>query len=112
MKARGLETRRKRERGAAPRLGVAGDAEAVIGRDPAARVPEAERNRRGWPDVEPGRALLRPAPYARACRDVGLAEPGDRALDASLSVDERGGELPADIAALDIGLRAQALREP
>src|SRR5687767_12596349 len=103
MKARSLETRRKRERGAAPRLGVAGDADAVVGRDPASRITEPERNRRGRSDVEPRGAFLRPAPGARARRDFGIAEPGDRALDAPLSVDERGGEGLADIAALDIG---------
>src|SRR6185369_17054159 len=91
MKARALETRRKRERGAARRLGVSGDADAVVGSNPAARPErswaEAERDRGGRPDVEPRGTLLRPAPGARAGSDFRLPGAHDRALEARLSVD-------------------------
>src|SRR5688500_6512064 len=111
MKARGLETRRKRERGAASRVGVARDAEAVVGGDPAAGPTrswaEAERHRRGRADIEPRGALLRATPGARARGNLGVADPGDRALDPPLPVDERSGVRATDVAALDISLRPQ-----
>ena len=84
--------------------GLASDAEAVVGRDPAAPVAEAEGQRGAGPDVEPRRALLRPAPGAGAGGQLGLSEPSERALDPGLPVGERGGELAADIASLKVKL--------
>ena len=108
MKARGLETRRKRERRAARSARRRRRRGSASRRRPG-RAPSPRRNETAAVGPMSSRAAPFCAPPQAPAPALTSASPSraTRALDAPLPVDERGGEPSADIAALDIGFGAQ-----